>query len=52
LDPRTYGGTFFLGVNGIVVKAHGNSDRIAIKNALKVAVQGIEKQLIKTWKPN
>jgi glycerol-3-phosphate acyltransferase PlsX len=47
LDPRTYGGTFFLGVNGIVVKAHGNSDRVAIKNALKVATQGVEKQLIK-----
>jgi len=47
LDPRTYGGTFFLGVDGIVVKAHGNSDRVAIKNALKVATQGVEKQLIK-----
>ncbi|WP_448379395.1 phosphate acyltransferase PlsX [Fervidobacterium sp.] len=47
LDPRTYGGTFFLGVNGIVVKAHGNSDRVAIKNALKVATQGVEKGLIK-----
>ncbi|AMW32748.1 phosphate:acyl-[acyl carrier protein] acyltransferase [Fervidobacterium changbaicum] len=47
LDPRTYGGTFFLGVDGIVVKAHGNSDRVAIKNALKVAVQGVEKDLIK-----
>ncbi|MGQ9856975.1 MAG: phosphate acyltransferase PlsX [Fervidobacterium sp.] len=42
LDPRTYGGTFFLGVDGIVVKAHGNSDRIAIKNALNVALKGVE----------
>ncbi|ANQ53495.1 phosphate acyltransferase [Thermosipho sp. 1063] len=42
LDPRKYGGTFFVGVNGIVVKAHGNSDEVAIYHALKVAKQGIE----------
>lgn len=41
LDPRTYGGTFFLGVNGVVVKAHGNSDRVAIRNALEVARMGV-----------
>ncbi|ABR30339.1 phosphate acyltransferase [Thermosipho melanesiensis] len=45
LDPRKYGGTFFVGVNGIVVKAHGNSDRIAIYHALKVAKDGIEASL-------
>jgi glycerol-3-phosphate acyltransferase PlsX len=50
LDPRTYGGTFFLGVNGIVVKAHGNSDRVAIQNALKVAVNGVEGELINNLK--
>ncbi len=46
LDPRTYGGSFFLGVDGIVVKAHGNSDRIAIYNALDVAVRGVEGKLV------
>lgn len=46
LDPRSYGGTFFLGVDGLVVKAHGNSDRVAIKNALEVARRGVENQLV------
>ncbi|ODN30677.1 phosphate acyltransferase PlsX [Fervidobacterium thailandense] len=46
LDPRSYGGTFFLGVDGLVIKAHGNSDRVAIKNALEVARRGVENQLV------
>jgi glycerol-3-phosphate acyltransferase PlsX len=50
LDPRTYGGTFFLGVDGVVVKAHGNSDRIAIYNAISVAVKGVEGKLIEQLK--
>lgn len=46
LDPRAYGGSFFLGVDGVVVKAHGNSDRVAIYNALKVAQNGVESKII------
>ncbi|MCX7653487.1 MAG: phosphate acyltransferase PlsX [Fervidobacterium sp.] len=46
LDPRTYGGSFFLGVDGVVVKAHGNSDKFAIYNALKVASDGVEQGII------
>ncbi len=46
LDAREYGGAFILGVNGIVVKAHGNSDRIAIKNAVKVAANGVNMKLL------
>jgi len=45
VDPRKYGGTFFIGVKGVVVKAHGNSDRIAIYNALKVAKKGVDEEL-------
>jgi len=45
VDPRKYGGTFFVGVKGVVVKAHGNSDKVAIFNALKVAKKGIEEEL-------
>ena len=37
LDPKAYGGVPLLGVNGTVIKAHGNSDAYAIKNALKQA---------------
>ncbi len=50
LDPRTYGGSFFVGVDGIVVKAHGNSDRIAIKNAIEVARKGVEMNLVENLK--
>lgn len=46
LDPRTYGGGLILGVNGLVVKAHGSSDRFAISNAIKVACQGVQMQAI------
>jgi len=50
LDPRTYGGSFFLGVDGVVVKAHGNSDRLAIYNALKVATNGVDQGIIEKMK--
>ncbi len=46
LDAREYGGAFILGVNGIVVKAHGNSDRLAIKNAIRVAAKGVNMKLL------
>ncbi|AJC73088.1 phosphate acyltransferase [Pseudothermotoga hypogea DSM 11164 = NBRC 106472] len=46
LDPRTYGGGFILGVNGLVIKAHGSSDRKAIKNALEVALKGVQMNLV------
>ncbi|BBJ28502.1 phosphate acyltransferase PlsX [Athalassotoga saccharophila] len=48
LDYRKYGGAFLLGVNGIVVKAHGASDSKAIFNALNVAATGIDKKIIDT----
>lgn len=37
LDSSEYGGALFLGLNGISIKAHGNSDAVAFKNAIKVA---------------
>jgi glycerol-3-phosphate acyltransferase PlsX len=43
LDPGKVGGLPLLGVNGVVVKAHGRSDARAIKNAIgqaRKAVQG------------
>jgi len=45
-DYRKYGGAFFLGVNGAVVKAHGSSDELAIYNALRVAAEGVENHII------
>ena len=37
LDSDEYGGAPLLGVNGIVIKAHGSSEGKAIKNAIKQA---------------
>lgn len=39
IDPRKHGGALLLGLNGVVIKAHGNADAIAISNAIKVAYQ-------------
>jgi phosphate acyltransferase len=37
MDPGTYGGVPLLGVNGVVLIAHGASDARAVRNALKAA---------------
>ena len=37
VDPRKYNGGMFLGVNGICVKSHGNSDELGTENAILVA---------------
>jgi len=38
LDYRTIGGTPFLGIKKPVIKAHGSSDALAFRNAIKQAV--------------
>jgi len=38
MDPKEVGGTALLGISKPVVKAHGNSDARAIKNAIRQAV--------------
>ncbi|MCS7279441.1 MAG: phosphate acyltransferase PlsX [Thermodesulfobacteriaceae bacterium] len=45
-DWREYGGAPLLGVRGAVIIAHGKSDAIAIKNAIKQAVNFIKIGLI------
>ncbi|CAD2076870.1 phosphate acyltransferase PlsX [Phocicoccus pinnipedialis] len=37
MDYRQFGGAPLLGLDGIVLKAHGSSDSLAIKNAIRVA---------------
>ena len=39
MDYKSTGGAMLLGINGVVVKAHGNSDAYSFKNALRVAHQ-------------
>ena len=46
IDASEYGGAIFLGLNELSIKAHGNSDDRAIKNALKVAGKFIESKFI------
>ena len=46
LDPETYGGGYLLGLNGLVVVAHGSSSRVAIANAIRHAARGVEHNVV------
>jgi glycerol-3-phosphate acyltransferase PlsX len=46
LDPETYGGGYLLGLNGLVVIAHGSSSRVAIANAIRHAARGVEHRVV------
>jgi len=46
LDPDTYGGGYLLGLDGLVVIAHGSSSRVAIANATRLAARGVEHRLV------
>lgn len=37
IDPRSYAGAVFLGLNGFSVKTHGNSDALAFANSIRYA---------------
>ena len=50
LDHSEYGGAIFLGLDGISVKAHGNSDSNAFKNALNVASKFAERNFVEELK--
>jgi len=46
LSPETVGGAHLVGTNGVVVIAHGSSSRVAITNAIGMAVEGAESGLV------
>ena len=46
LDYEEYGGAPLLGVKGVVILAHGRSTAKAIRNALRVAQQGVEQRMV------
>jgi len=46
IDYTEYGGAPLLGINGLVVKAHGSSNAKAFKNAIKYAQIGVSTQLV------
>ena len=45
-DYKNTGGAMLLGVNGVVVKAHGSSDDVAFESALMVAKKLAEKEIV------
>ena len=45
LDHETYGGAHLLGVNSVVIIAHGSSSRVGIANALVMASDAAESDL-------
>jgi len=51
-----YGGSPLLGVNGVCIKAHGNSSPTAIKNAIRVArefvAQNVNARIVEAIKPS
>jgi len=46
LDYREFGGGALLGVDGVVIVGHGRSDAYAVRNALRVARQAVESDVI------
>ena len=45
IDYAEYGGAPLLGVNGVVIIGHGRSNAKAIKNAIRVAKEEIERKV-------
>lgn len=37
IDPRSFNGGVFLGLNGLIIKSHGGTDAVGFSNAIKIA---------------
>ena len=48
MDYTEYGGAPLLGVNGVVIVAHGSSNAKAIRNAIRVARDAVENNMVAT----
>jgi phosphate acyltransferase len=46
LDWREFGGAPLLGIDGVAVVAHGRSDALAFRNAVRVAREAVEANLV------
>ena len=46
IDWREFGGAPLLGIDGVVVVAHGRSDARAVKNAIRVTKEAVEQDLV------
>lgn len=38
IDPRRVNGAVFLGLNGVVIKSHGGTDKVGFANAVNIAI--------------
>jgi len=45
VDPRMHNGAMLVGLNGVVVKSHGSTDRIGFANAIKVAISLLDNNI-------
>lgn len=45
VDPRNYNGASFLGLQGIVIKSHGDADRVAFTSAIETALLEMERNV-------
>jgi glycerol-3-phosphate acyltransferase PlsX len=45
MDPEVYGGAPLLGLNGIVMKAHGSAKERSIKSAIRITTDSIKHQI-------
>ena len=52
IDPRNYNGGIFIGVNGVVIKSHGNADSHSFANAIEFGVKCIQSDLLSKIKEN
>jgi len=52
IDPRNYNGGIFIGINGVVIKSHGNADSHAFANAIEFGVKCIQSDLLTKIKKN
>lgn len=52
IDPRNFNGGILIGVNGIVIKSHGNADSHAFANAIEFGVKALNSDLLNKIKSN
>lgn len=45
MDPRRHNGAMLVGLNGVVVKSHGSTDKVGFANAIKVAISLVENKI-------
>jgi glycerol-3-phosphate acyltransferase PlsX len=50
MDYREFGGAALLGVDGVVIIGHGRSDAYAVRNAIRVARQAVQTDMVNAIK--